>query len=102
MNELIIEISAMIASMGVIAKYLSKWVTKQVAPLAESMRQMDMNSCKTHIVDFLSDIESGVKKTPVQVALACDLYDHYTADLNGNSYVHDKWESTKHKFLIGS
>jgi hypothetical protein len=44
------------------------------------------------LVGFLCDVENGIVKDEVQWKLAHEIYDHYTKELNENSYVHDKWE----------
>ena len=46
---------------------------------------------KTYLTDFLSDVERGQTKTKLQIKRAYEIYEEYTK-LNGNSYVHDKWE----------
>lgn len=61
-------------------------------PLAKKIDKLDMNQCRNYLVDFLSDVENGIKKDDIQVKRAYELYDHYTIDLKGNSYIHDKWE----------
>lgn len=60
--------------------------------------ELDKNQCKAILVEFLCDIENGIKKDEVQIKLAYDVYDRYTKVLNCNSYIHDKWEKLKGMF----
>lgn len=46
---------------------------------------------KTNLTNFLSEVEAGTKKSPIQIRRAYEVYEEYTK-LNGNSYIHDKWE----------
>lgn len=54
--------------------------------------KIDENQCRNFLVNFLSDIESGLEKDEIQIKRAYEVYEHYTKDLHKNSYIHDKWE----------
>lgn len=54
--------------------------------------KIDENQCRNFLVDFLSDVESGLEKDEIQIKRAYEVYEHYTKDLHKNSYIHDKWE----------
>lgn len=69
-----------------------KIINKQLEPLNKRIAKIDENQCRNFLVDFLSDIEKGIKKDEVQTKRAYEVYEHYTADLHKNSYIHDKWE----------
>ena len=47
---------------------------------------------RNYLVEFLADVENGIKKDEAQIKRAYEVYDHYKQDLNGNSYIGDKWE----------
>lgn len=49
---------------------------------------------KTYLIDFLADIENGIPKKEIQIRRAYEIYAEYQS-LNGNSYVHDKWEDLR-------
>lgn len=55
------------------------------------IKKIDKNECMNFLVNFLADIENGIEKDDVQTKRACEVYDHYVKDLQGNSYIHDKW-----------
>ena len=85
---LIITISS---SIGTILFTLKKIIQKQLEPLNQSIKQLDINQCRNYLVDFLIDVQNGIEKEDYQIKRAYEVYDHYTNDLNGNSYIHDKW-----------
>ena len=82
-------ITALTAIITALKKVLKLWLDKNVN---KKIGTLDVLICKLHIIDFLSDVENGVKKDDEQIKLAYEMYDHYSKDLKRNSYVHDKWE----------
>lgn len=66
-------------------------LNEALQPVEQSIKKLDINRCKDFLVDFLTDVENGVKKDDIQITRAYEVYDHYTMDLHGNSYIHDKW-----------
>ena len=60
-------------------------------PVNKKIDGLDLSQARNYLVDFLADIENGEKKDECQVERAYELYDHYTKDLHGNSYIHAKW-----------
>ena len=70
---------------------LKKVIEKQLSPLNHKIEKLDINQCRNYLVEFLADVENGIKKDEAQVKRACEVYDHYKQDLNGNSYIGDKW-----------
>ncbi len=71
---------------------MKKILNKQLNPITDKIDKLDTNQCRNYLVDFLADIEQGIKKDETQVKRAYEVYDHYSKDLKGNSYIHDKWE----------
>ena len=67
-------------------------LNKQLKPLETSIQELDINQCKNYLVRFLADVEHKEKLDKVEIERAYEVYDHYTKDLKGNSYIHDKWE----------
>lgn len=64
----------------------------------EKMNKHIFECDKTYLTDFLSELETGVPKTEIQLKRSKEIYDEYK-NLNGNSFVHDKWEELKKKGL---
>ena len=74
---------------------MKKILNKNLKPITEKIDKLDKNQCRNYLVDFLADIELGISKDETQIRRAYEVYDHYSIDLNGNSYIHDKWERLK-------
>ena len=92
LGHIIITAGSFIGALGVICTafgLIVKWLLK---PITKELKREDVRSCRMFLVDFLCDIENGISKDEVQWKLAHEIYDHYSNDLNENSYVHDKWE----------
>lgn len=85
-------ITGMVAVGTLIYKAVSKTLEKTLEPINKKIDDMDRRECQTNLIDFLCDVENGVEKDETQWKHAHTIYDHYTNDLHGNSYVHDKWE----------
>lgn len=94
---------ALITAVGtIINTVISKKTNKKVETIADLKKDMlehTIDADKTHLINFLSELELGVKKTDVQIKRAYEIYERY-CDNGGNSYVHDKWEECKRKGLL--
>lgn len=80
-----------------------KDLKKDIADMREEskkdMLEHTLDADKRFLVDFLSNLENGIKKTEVQIKLAYEVYERYSRN-GGNSYVHDKWEECKKNRLL--
>ena len=74
---------------------MKKMLNKQFEPITDKIDKLDKNQCRNYLVDFLADVEMGISKDDTQIKRAYEVYDHYSIDLHGNSYIHDKWEKLK-------
>ena len=74
---------------------MKKILKTQFKPINEKIDKLDKNQCRNYLVDFLADVEMGISKDDTQIKRAYEVYDHYSIDLHGNSYIHDKWEKLK-------
>lgn len=79
--------------------YLKNSVEEALEPVKESIndtnsyvKKLDKNQCMNYLVDFIEDSKNGIEKDEIQRKRASEVYDHYTNDLHGNSYIHDGWE----------
>lgn len=85
-----------ITAIGIICAFIKNVITKVMnkafEPINKKLDKVDLNRCKDFLVDFLADVENGIEKDEIQTQRAYEVYDHYTKDLDGNSYIHDKWE----------
>jgi hypothetical protein len=91
-GDVIIWLASLMTALTVILSVIKRIITRALEPLCKRIEKIDENQCKTFLVDFLSDVESGIKKDEVQIKRAYEVYEHYTEDLHKNSYIHDKWE----------
>ncbi len=86
--DLIIKFSSLIIAVGVILSNINKIF----APIYKKITELEKNQCKNFLVDFLARVENKEKVTESQINRAYEVYDHYIKDLNGNSFIKDKWE----------
>lgn len=65
----------------------------------KDMLEHTLDADKTYLINFLSDLENGIKKTDIQIKRTYEVYERYRKN-GGNSYVHDKWEEVKNNGLL--
>ena len=78
---------------------LNKKIDKMREESKKDMIEHTLDADETYLINFLSDLENGIKKTDVQIKRAYEIYERYCKN-GGNSYVHDKWEECKRKGLL--
>ena len=88
----IILIASFLTAVSTILLAMHKILKKMFEPINSKIDGLDLSQARNYLVDFLADIENGEKKDECQIERAYELYDHYTKDLHGNSYIHAKWE----------
>ena len=88
----IILIASFITAVTTIIISMKKKKKKMFEPVNKKIDGLDLSQARNYLVDFLADVENGEKKDECQIERAYELYDHYTKDLHGNSYIHAKWE----------
>lgn len=74
-------------------------LTELKAEIKAEIEQHILESDKTFLTDFLSEVENGIEKSDIQLKRAYEIYEEYTK-LHGNSYIHDKWEELIKKGLL--
>lgn len=78
---------------------LNKKIDKMREESKKDMIEHTLDADKTYLINFLSELENGLKKTDVQIKRAYEIYERYSKN-GGNSYVHDKWVECKQKRLL--
>ncbi len=73
-------------------------VKEILEPIREDINNLEMNSIKTDLVNFMCLAEQS-HLTHEQKLIAHELYDRYCAK-GGNSYIHDEWERLKREEKI--
>ncbi len=91
-SNVIILIASIITAVTTIIVAIQKILKKTFEPINKKIDNIDLGQARNYLVDFLADIENGIPKNECQIERAYELYDHYTKDLHGNSYIHSKWE----------
>ena len=86
--DLIIKLSSLIVAVGIILTNINKIFN----PIYKKMNELEKNQCKNFLVDFLARKENNEKITDSQINRAYEVYDHYSTDLKGNSFIKEKWE----------
>lgn len=89
----------LVSSIKYIFSLFSKRVDKILNPLVKRIDDLELQSIKTDLTNFISDVEHNVPKSQIQRLNAHELYDRYTT-LGGNSYIHEHWEQLLKKEKI--
>lgn len=86
------------AGASVLTAFISRSASKKIETIQDikeefkkELNLVKYENDKTNLTNFLSEVEAGTKKSPIQIRRAYEVYEEYTK-LNGNSYIHDKWE----------
>ena len=98
LGEIFHALKFIIEFVGIVGTILigsNKIINKQLEPINKKIIKIDENQCRNFLVDFLADIDNGIKKDDVQIKRAYEVYEHYTNELHKNSYIHDKWEKAR-------
>lgn len=67
-------------------------ITEKLDNVNADIKRLDKNQCMNYLVEFIEDSKNGIPKDEIQKKRASEVFDHYTLDLHGNSYIHDGWE----------
>lgn len=81
----------LIGSIKYIFDLFNKKVDNTLNPLVKKIDDLELQSIKTDLTNFISDVEHEVPKSQIQKLNAHELYDRYN-ELGGNSYIHEHWE----------
>lgn len=98
LGEIFHALKFIIEFVGIVGTILfgsKKIINKQLEPINKKIIKIDENQCRNFLVEFLADIDNGIKKDDVQIKRAYEVYEHYTNELHKNSYIHDKWEKAR-------
>lgn len=65
-----------------------------------ALNDLKRENSKTYLTDFITDLENGEAKSEIQIQRACEIYNEYTGELNGNSYIHKRWTNLEKKGML--
>lgn len=66
-------------------------INKKLDNVNADIKRLDKNQCMNYLIEFIEDSKNGIPKDEIQKKRASEVFDHYTLDLYGNSYIHDGW-----------
>lgn len=78
-----------------IVKAVKSAIEKGFKPINDKIDKVDKNATMNYIVSQMHEIENGTKLDGVSKMRFYEQYEHYTKDLNGNTYIHDEFERMK-------
>lgn len=92
----------LISGIGYLMNSMKKWIglafkseldpiKKDLDDLQKRVTQVDMESCKNYLVDFLSDVEKDKTIDEIEMERFWEQYAHYI-NKGGNSYIKHKVE----------
>ena len=69
-------------------------INKKLDAVNKRVGEVDMESCKTFLVSFLSKVDSDASVDEIELERFWEQYQHYEK-IGGNSYIHRKVEQLK-------
>ena len=84
-------LAGLIGSVTTICVFIKKAINKGFEPIYTKIDKLDKNQCMNYLIAYLADLDKGIAKDEAETKRAYEVYDHYVKDLQGNSYIHDKW-----------
>lgn len=78
-----------------IVKSVKKVIQSAFEPIEKKIDKVDKNATMNYIVARMDEIDKGNKLDGVAKMRFVEQYEHYTKDLNGNTYIHDEYERLK-------
>ncbi len=88
----LVYLASIIGAWALISKSIKKHIDELFKPFKDDIKEVDKSQCKNYLVRFLKDVEKGTQMSEVEKERAYECYEHYTKDLNCNSYIHDWWD----------
>lgn len=78
-----------------IYKTIKSGLEKGLKPINDKIDRVDKNATMNYLVTRMDEIDNGHKLEGVSKKRFIDEYEHYTKELNGNTYIHDEYERLK-------
>jgi len=78
-----------------IIKAVRKAIDSGFKPINDKITSVDKNATMNYLVDKMNDIDKGEKLDGVARKRFFDEYQHYTKDLEGNTYVKEEYDRLK-------
>ena len=91
----IVWIGGFIGATSVIVVAVKKAIEKGFKPVNDKIERVDRNSTMNYLVDKMTEIDKGEKLDGVSRKRFIDQYEHYTKDLEGNTYIKEEYDRLK-------
>ena len=78
-----------------IVKAVKKAIDAGFKPVNDKIDKVDKNATMNYLVARMDEIDKGEKLAGVPRKRFLEEYEHYTKDLNGNTYVKEEYERLK-------
>lgn len=88
-------VTGFVGGIWIIVKAVQKAIEKGFKPVNEKIDRVDKNSTMNYLVEVMDKVDSGHKLEGVARKRFFDEYEHYTEDLDGNTYVKEEYERLK-------
>ena len=88
-------IGGFIGATSVVVVAVKKAIEAGFKPVSDKIDKVDKNATMNYLVDKLSDIDKGQTLEGVARKRFFDEYQHYTEDLNGNTYIKEEYNRLK-------
>lgn len=109
--EIVTFLGGLIAGLTYLNKTLKKWLTtvfkeqfgqidKRFGEIENRLDKSDKEATKNYLVQFISTVKRGEIISETEKQRFYEQYEHYTEDLDGNSYIKSEVEALKSKGYI--
>ena len=94
-EALFVWIGGFIGATSVIVVAVKKAIEAGFKPVNDKIDRVDKNSTMNYLVEVMDKVDKGGKLEGVARKRFFDEYEHYTEDLDGNTYVKEEYERLK-------
>ena len=71
-----------------------KVMREELEPMRKQLETVDLENCKNYLVTYISAVDRGEKKDPIEEERFWEEYEHYQR-IGGNSYIKTKVDQLK-------
>lgn len=94
-EALFVWIGGFIGATSVIVVAVKKAINAGFKPVNDKIDRVDKNATMNYLVEVMDKVDKGHKLEGVARKRFFDEYEHYTEDLDGNTYVKEEYDRLK-------
>ena len=94
-ESLMVWATGFVGGLWIIVKAVQKAIDKGFKPVYDKIDKVDKNSTMNYLVEVMDKVDKGHKLEGVARKRFFDEYEHYTDDLDGNTYVKEEYDRLK-------